>query len=140
MHLADINVWLALVFEVHGHHERARRWFDQVPPQSCAMCRFVQYGFLRLASNAAVFGEEAVTLPVAWELHDQLLADNRVIYLTEPLGLDQAWRRHTATDTYSHKVWADAYLAAFADAAGIRVASFDKGFEKFDVAVSTIPE
>ena len=140
MHLADINIWLALAFEVHGHHERARRWFDQIPPQSCVMCRFVQHGFVRLASNPAVFGDEAVLLPGAWELYDKPLADDRVIYLAEPLGLEQAWRRHTATHTYSHKVWADAYLAAFADAAGIRMASFDKGFAKFDVARSTIPE
>ena len=140
MHLADINIWLALAFEVHGHHERALRWFDQAAPQSCAMCRFVQYGFLRLASDPAVFGEEAVTLPVAWGLYDQLLADDRVSYLTEPLELEQAWRRHTATDTYSHKVWADGYLAAFADAAGIGVVSFDKGFEEFDGVISTIPE
>ena len=37
--------------------------------------------------------------------YGQLLADDRVSCLAEPLGLEQAWRRRTASDNYSLKVW-----------------------------------
>ena len=139
MHLVDVNLWLALVFEAHDHHPRALRWFDGAEPDSCAMCRFAQSGFLRLATNPAVFGDEAVTMSQAWGLYDALLTDERVCYLPEPQGLEPAWRTYTEGETHSPKVWSDAYLAAFAKAAGIGMVSFDKGFRKFDGLVLTIP-
>ena len=50
------------------------------------------------------------------------------------------WKRKTSEgETHSPKVWSDAYLAAFAEAAGIGMVSFDKGFRKFDGLVLTIP-
>ena len=62
--------------------------------------------------------------------------EDRVSCLAEPLGLEQAWRRHTASDNYSHKVW-QMRTWRFAVAAGIRVVSFDQGFSKFDGVMST---
>jgi len=61
MHLADINIWLALTFEVHAHHRTAKAWFEGTGPDSCAFCRLTQQGFLRLATNPAVFKDEART-------------------------------------------------------------------------------
>lgn len=139
VHLADINFWLALAFEAHHHHPRALRWFDGAEPDSCAMCRFSQSGVLRLATNPAVFGDEAVTMAQAWALYDELLADERVYYLAEPQGLEPIWRDYTRGQTHSPKVWSDAYLAAFAEVAGIGVLSFDKGFQQFDGLALTIP-
>ena len=60
MFLPDINFWLGLTFEVHAHHIRAKQFFDSHPSESIFFCRFTQQGFLRLASNATVFGDEAV--------------------------------------------------------------------------------
>ena len=139
MHLADANLWLALVFEAHDHHQRALGWFDTVEPDSCAMCRFAQSGFLRLATNPAVFGDEAVTMTQAWTLYDELLADERVYYLPEPHGLEPVWRSYTQGHVRSPKVWSDAYLAAFANACGVAVVSFDEGFRKFDGLGLTVP-
>ncbi|NKB67930.1 MAG: PIN domain-containing protein [Candidatus Latescibacteria bacterium] len=139
MHLVDINVWLALIFEAHQHHPQALRWFDAAEPDSCAMCRLAQNGLLRLATNPAVFADEAVTMAQAWALYDELLADERVYYLAEPQGLEATWRDYTRDQTHSSKVWSDAYLAAFAVAAGMGVLSFDKGFQKFDGLALTIP-
>ena len=62
MHLPDINVWLALAFEVHVHHWRAVEWLGRAATGSCAFCRLTQQGFLRLATNPSVFGDEALTL------------------------------------------------------------------------------
>ena len=95
MHLPDINVWLALAFEVHAHHRRAAEWFDQQEAGSCAFCRLTQQGFLRLATNPSVFGDEAVTVSRAWGCYDLLLADERVHFSDEPSGVEPLWRKHS---------------------------------------------
>jgi len=61
MVLPDINVWLALAFRFHSHHEAANLWYEG-STEPCCFCRFTQQGFLRLASNPAAFKDEAVTL------------------------------------------------------------------------------
>lgn len=140
MHLADANLWLSLCFEAHAHHGRAVRWFDRVEPASCVMCRFAQRGLLRLATSRAVFGDEAVATSGAWALYDELLSDERVRYLPEPRGLEPLWRRYAEGLSHSPKVWSDAYLAAFAAAAGMAVVSFDEGFRQFAGLELTVPE
>ena len=131
MHLPDINVWLALAFDAHAHHRRAAEWFGALPQRSCAFCRFTQVGFLRLATNPAVMKDDAVTMGDAWNCYDTLLKDDRVCFVTEPAGLEQHWRRHTRKSRYSHRVWNDAYLVSFAEAAGLTTVSFDGGFRDY---------
>ena len=131
MLLPDINVWLALAFEAHFHHFAAREWFETLERQSCAFCRFTQQGFLRLAANPSVFGEEAATMTQAWALYDKLAGDDRVLFLSEPIGLEEPWRRFTKGQRYSHKIWSDAYLVSFAMSAGVRNVTFDSGFKDF---------
>jgi predicted nucleic acid-binding protein len=77
MLLPDVNVWLALTFDSHIHHSAAKRWFDVLSNEVCFFCRLTQQGFLRLASNAKVFGPHAVPLPEAWRLYDIYLTDQR---------------------------------------------------------------
>ena len=40
-------------------------------------------------------------------------------------------RRHTLDEEASASLWTDAYLAAFAQAAGVSLATFDRGFSRF---------
>ena len=131
MFLLDINVWLAMAFEAHSHHVAARIWFESADENSCNFCRITQAGFLRLATNPTLFGDEALTLDSAWTCYDALIGDSRVGFSREPLGLDHLWRRMTTGATYSTKVWNDAYLAAFAIAADCQIITFDKGFAAF---------
>jgi len=138
MHLPDINVWLALAFEVHFHHGTAKAWFEGTEPDSCAFCRLTQQGFLRLATNPAVFKDEAVTMDVAWSCYDKLLEDERVYFIREPEGLEKAWRVSTRNRGYSHKVWNDAYLVAFAQTANLEVTTFDQGFREYNTVRVTI--
>jgi hypothetical protein len=113
--LPDVNVWLALAFEVHEHHRRAVEWFDTLAPRSCAFCRFTQQGFLRLATNPVVLKDDAVTMAEAWRCYDTLMSDDRVLFLQEPAGLEQNWRRHTRKRKYSHKVWNETFDHGFRD-------------------------
>ena len=124
--LPDVNVLLALAFEAHQHHEVAKRWFETA--HDCLLCRMTQSAFLRLASNPALFGEEALTLADAWSCYDALAQDERLTFVPEPLGLEHMWRRLTMMNAFSPKVWNDRYLAAFAITASVELVTFDKAF------------
>ncbi len=130
MHLVDVNVWLALAFKRHIHHASAASWFRAATAPRC-FCRFTQAGLLRLASNPAAMGPAAVTLAEAWRAYDAFVLDPNVAFIEEPAGIEAIWRSHTQSQTFSPKTWTDAYLAAFAQLAGLEVVSFDQGFAQY---------
>ena len=128
MFLPDVNVLPALAFDAHQHHPFAVRWLDSVGDGEVRLCRVTQSGFLRLASNPALFGDEALTLSEAWSCYDRLTEDTRFEFGLEPVGLEHYWRRMTRADSYSPKVWTDRYLAAFAITGELCVVTFDGAF------------
>ena len=65
-------------------------------------------------------------MPEAWELWDQVCADDRVAYLSEPEAIEPEFRRQTRLSSSSPKVWADSYLLAFATVAGLKLVTFDR--------------
>lgn len=137
MLLPDINVWIALAFRFHSHHASAKAWFDACN-DTCCFCRLTQQGFLRLASNPAVLKEEAVSLREAWRVYDTLMTDPRIAFAEEPDEIERHWRALTQRRASSPKVWGDAYLAAFAKAASLKIVSFDKGFSQYKSVPCTI--
>jgi toxin-antitoxin system PIN domain toxin len=136
--LADINVWLALVFDAHVHHPSALDWFNAITDEIAAFCRLTQQGFLRLANNPNVFGADAVSADEAWKLYDKTLSDYRVAYCEEPAGLETVWRKLTTGRSFSPKLWNDAYLAAFAETAAFEVVTFDRGFTQYKDVTCTV--
>jgi len=138
MYLLDSNVWLALAFTSHVHHADAKRWFDAVDGGACLFCRVSQMGFLRLSTNPKAFPLDAVNLDRAWEMYDQILADPRIGFVDEPAGLMPLWRDRTRGATFSPKLWNDAYLAAFAESAGLEMVTFDLGFRKLGLTKLTV--
>jgi len=137
MHLVDVNVWIALTFEDHVHHESALRWFRMTTEQTC-FCRLTQIGFLRLATNSAFAGPAAVGMSDAWSAYHGLLRDAGVIIVEEPPGIEKVWQDLTQGSQLSPKLWNDAYLAAFALLAGYEIVTFDRGFAQFKQVKSTI--
>jgi predicted nucleic acid-binding protein len=71
----------------------------------------------------------------AWEVWDQLWADDRIAMLPEPDGLEPRLRLHSRLGSASPKVWADAYLVAFASTAGLKLVTFDRALESGPVEV-----
>lgn len=124
MTLPDINVWLAAAWGGHIHHELARAWIDR--QEALAFCRITEMGLLRLLSNAAVLGADVRSRRQAWDVVEALEADPRVLLLAEPAGLPPIWRAFSKKDDGSHLLWTDDYLAAFAVAAGIELATIDR--------------
>jgi toxin-antitoxin system PIN domain toxin len=131
MFLPDVNVWIALAFATHLHHLAAKNWFNSLPKGRFFFCRMTQQGFLRLATNPRVMGSDVVTLSAAWIAYDIILRDARITFADEPAGVESIWRGHTQGATFTPKVWNDAFLAAFAEAAGYEVVTFDKGFSRY---------
>jgi predicted nucleic acid-binding protein len=83
-------------------------------------------GLLRLLSNPTIMGEDAIDRSQAWRLFDQLRADERVLWADEPDELDAVWRAISARDDKSHKLWTGDYLAAFAQASDLTLATLDR--------------
>jgi len=124
--LPDINVWVALLAARHVHNKEAIAWISEAADGSVALCRIAQMGLLRLLTNERAMGPDVVTSARAWELHDQMMSDPRFYFLPEPDGLERAWRAHTHHERRGHAGWTDAYVAAFAKAANLRLVTFDK--------------
>jgi toxin-antitoxin system PIN domain toxin len=126
LNFLDTNVWLALVWERHIHSEAAREWFTEREDEQFLFCRFTQLALLRLFTNRAVMGKDVKSMAGAWDVFDQCCTDERIAFLQEPDGVDPTFRTLAGGRHSSPNVWADAYLAAFATAAGLRLVTFDK--------------
>jgi uncharacterized protein len=133
--LFDVNVWLALSFPAHPHHQLAVVAYQQATPaRPACFCRTTQQGFLRLASNTAFLRScniIGLTNRDALSSLNQLMASASVAYREEPVGLVPIWYRLAALPSASPKVWMDAYLAAFATAGDLDMITFDQGFSQF---------
>lgn len=136
MNLCDANVWLALALSKHVHQRVAREWFEHVADVDAILfCRATQQTFLQLLTNAAVlapYGNPPLSNREAWAAYEAFLADDRVTLRSdEPGGLTARWQAFAVRDGASPKLWMDAYLAAFAMAAGCRLVTTDAGFRQF---------
>ena len=125
MILVDVGVWLAAVWGRHVHYPVASVWVNG-QADDLVFCRVTQMGLLRLVSNPAIMGGDAVDRSQAWRLFDQLWSDERILWAEEPDGLDAVWRAISARDDKSHKLWTDDYLAAFAQASDLALATLDR--------------
>ena len=139
MQLPDINVWLALRDPNHAHYAKAMAWKVGLSSgETLHYCRITQMGFLRLSTNPSVTLGHPLTMSDAWLHYDIFIAEPNVSYVEEPKGLEPIWRSLTTRQTFSHKLWNDAYLAAFAICAGIELVTFDQGFKQFPGLKCTI--
>lgn len=129
--LLDVNVWLAMAAEAHVHHHRATAyWEDEAAPRS-AFCRVTQLAFLRHLTNPAVMGDQVLIPSAAWKKLQDFLALPEILCLGEPPDLDERLGEFCNLGRTSPNLWTDAYLAAFARCAGLRLVTFDQGFSRF---------
>ena len=126
LNFLDTNVWLALVWGRHAQSDLARGWFEGCEDEQFLFCRFTQLALLRLLTTRAVMGKDVKSMTAAWDLYDRCCADERIAFLPEPAGLEPRLRGLAKGHQPSPKVWADAYLAAFAASAGLKLITFDK--------------
>ena len=129
MKVPDVNVWLAAAWSRHSYHKIAKAWVDAEEGE-IAFCRVSQMAFLRLLTNPAITKEDVLSRRRAWEVFEMLIADPRVRMLGEPQGLEPLWIAFSKREDKSHLLWTDDYLAAFAQAAGAELVTFDRPLSK----------
>jgi uncharacterized protein len=113
LNFLDANVWLALLWSRHVHSESARAWFEQAEDEQFFICRFTQITVLRLLTTEKIMGA----------------------LLPEPEAIENEFRVRSRLKSSSPKVWADAYLLAFASTAGLRLVTFDRALNARGVDV-----
>ena len=125
--LPDVNVWVALNHDLHVHHSSANRWYRALPDDArIVFCRHTQLGLFRILSTAAVMGQQAFTEKVCWELFDRWVGTGQICWADESNQTHGLLRARTSSDAIAPKAWADHYLAAFAESAGLALVTFDK--------------
>lgn len=130
----DLNVWMALSVATHSHSADAWKWFRELPHDSRLLwSRFTQIGVLRLLTNAAVMGDQTLTLRKAWSVYDRWLEDPRVHFYPESRDLDRGFRETTepfAAQPASKWV-GDCWVLAFAAGAQATLVTFDRALYEF---------
>jgi hypothetical protein len=122
----DINVWLALLIDEHIHRPAALAWWRADRSQQVGFSRLTQIGVLRSLTTSAAMNGQPLSMAEAWSAYDYLYLDDRVVFLAEPPMLEQAFRGAASNAQVSPKLWADAYITAFAEVSGAQVVTFDQ--------------
>ena len=129
--LPDVNVWLALSLADHPHHDRARHYWSEEAAERLTFTRVTALGLLRLLTNTAVMGGQPFALPEAWRAYGAFRRLAEVFLAQEPEGCEAIMEEWVTSDRLTTRHWTDAYLAAFALAAGFRLVSFDSDFKRY---------
>jgi len=123
----DVNVWLALAHGIHPQHATALYWEQALPTDAAlCFCRFTQLGLLRLLTNRTAMREDVLYQVEAWRSYDSFVQIAGARLIDEPPDIDPPFRRLTESKEASTKQWADGYLAAFAETAGLTLVTFDR--------------
>lgn len=134
-YLADVNVWIALAYDEHVHHETALEWFATTKSDATlhqiTFCRVTEMGLLRLLTNTHVMRADVRSPAAAWAALHTFYQDPRVQFMAEPEGLEASWRIATRHHYSGVNFWTDAYLSAFAEKAGYTLVTFDRGFRRY---------
>jgi uncharacterized protein len=132
--LPDLNVWLALAIAEHPHHESTQVYWHKLAAERIWFCRVTMLGLVRLLAQPKVMGRAALRLEQAFDAYRRFSELPEVGLQPEPADCEAQLRHLLKPDTPA-RLWTDAYLAAFAASAGLRLVTFDRDFARFgDVA------
>ncbi len=115
--------------------ERARSWFEEAGEQRFIFCRFTQFTGLRHPTTEKIMGVDTKSMSQAWSIWVRIWADDRVSFLAEPEAIEKEFRSRSRLSTRSPKVWADAYILAFASVAGLKLVTFDRALRSHSADV-----
>jgi toxin-antitoxin system PIN domain toxin len=129
--LLDVNVWFALAVENHPHHAAAQSHWHAEPQSWRYFCRSSAMSLVRLLTTPAAMENRPLTLPQAWRLYSKFRQLPRVGLMSEPNDLEPTLTSLIGAALPTRHL-TDAYLAAFAKTAGLRLVTFDRDFSRFD--------
>ena len=128
--LPDVNVWLALAVNQHPHHDAAAAYWSGHEAGPVWFCRVTMLGLVRLLSNPKVMGEQALDLKQSLAAYQRFAALPEIGWHAEPIDCGDHLQKLVSTDLPA-RLLTDAYLAAFAGSARLRMVTFDKDFGRF---------
>jgi len=136
--LPDVNVWLALAVQEHPHHMLARSYWESVVAQPAQMpgprvwfCRTTMLGLVRLLCQPKAVGPGALELAAAWALYQSYRAMPQIGLLADPIACDTRIAALLTSTQPPARLWTDTYLAALAQASGLRLVTFDRDFARY---------
>lgn len=136
--LPDVNVWLALSYTQHPFHAQASAYWQAVCEAGTSLwfCRSTMLALVRLLCQPRVMGADVMRLPAAMAVYQQWLATPQVGLLPDPVGVEAQLTAYLGTpgQPLPGRLWTDAYLAATAESAGLRMVTFDADFKRFDLS------
>jgi hypothetical protein len=112
--------------ENHVHRAIARRWLESTECSLIGFVRVTQMSVLRLLTTSGAMSSKPLRMPEAWAAYDSLFGDDRVAFIDEPSGIETVFRKYARKNHASPKLWADAWLLAFAECADGVVVTFDQ--------------
>ncbi len=133
-----VNVWLSLSYRSHEFHAVVTRYWHSACESGTPLWfgRHSMMGLVRLLVQPRVMGADVMTIHQALDVYRKWLDTPQVALLPEPPGFDEALTRLMGTGSAplpTHS-WTDLCFAATADAAGLRMVTFDRDFERFGLA------
>ena len=129
--LPDVNVWIALSAPDHVHRARAEQyWKDEAAPK-LAFTTITMLGLVRVCSNAPIFSGAPLDPVAAWSIFQGWIGYHQIVYHYEVNACRTVLDALVTTGSVSRRPWTDAYLAAYAKTAGLRLVSFDSDFRSY---------
>lgn len=130
--LPDVNVWLALAAPSHPHHAAARDYWMQPTLPRTWFNRVTMLGLVRLLCEPKVMGEARLPMKRAMDVYEHFAGLPEVGFAQEPTGCGELLAAATRAAGRSPRLLTDLYLACFAQAARLRIVTFDRDFERLD--------
>lgn len=120
-------MWLALTYEQHVHNPIAMEWYESLNSSvTLVFCRHTQLGLFRLLSTEIVMKQDVLKQAQCWQVYDPWVESGLAFVAQDPPGLEAEMRGRSTEGLVSPKIWADAYLAAFAVAGNLTLVTMDR--------------
>lgn len=124
--------WLALAAPSHVHHGAARAYWMQPVLPRLWFNRITMLGLVRLLCEPKIMGEAKLSPTRALEVYEHLEALPEVGFMDEPPACGPAFAAAMRSMAPSSgRLLTDLYLGCFAQAAQLRLVTFDRDFERF---------
>jgi toxin-antitoxin system PIN domain toxin len=116
IHLLDVNVLLAAIWDSHPHHARTFRWLEG---KQISVCPLSELGFIRISTNP-----KAIHAPMkkARELLQKFLVERDAGWIPDDLPALNSNPQKTEQVT-------DLYLVTLAEKHGMKLATLDEGIK-----------
>jgi hypothetical protein len=136
--LPDLNVWLALTWPEHSHHQQAVHYWEQQAAERVLFCTVTALGLVRLVCQPKLMGTAVRNAAEASDLLNALCQQPGV-QLAEPEHDGwEVFHQLLRGGEFPSRLCTDAHLAALAIANGWRLVSFDRDFKRF-AALERLP-